>query len=231
MTTTSYTAVIPAAGIGTRMQSQIPKQYLKVADKYLIEYCIDTFLQHPKIEQIIVVIHPEDKTFSQLSVATNSQVHVVIGGAERADSVLAGIEYAKTTLNSEWVLVHDAARPGLSMEAISRLIDQVKNTDGGILALPATDTIKQSHDGSVDKTLDRNRIWMAQTPQMFKTQALHNAISQALALNIMITDEASAMEIQGIDVKLVVGEAANMKVTQPQDLPLVEFYLNQMESD
>ncbi len=232
-----YTAIIPAAGIGRRMQSDIPKQYLTIAGKTLLEHCANVFLCHPLIDHVVVVVHPNDAEAARL---LSKDVHVITGGAQRADSVLAGVQYAQETLRSEWVLVHDAARPGINIALIDNLIATVKGTEGGILALPAVDTVKGASrktqcatDDSdavpttIDKTLNRETIWLAQTPQMFKTAALQQALEYALSKKLQITDEASAMELMGVEVCLVEGTAENFKVTKPADLALAGFYISQ----
>ncbi|MFC3123295.1 2-C-methyl-D-erythritol 4-phosphate cytidylyltransferase [Agaribacter flavus] len=231
----SYTAVIPAAGIGARMQAYKPKQYLKIQKKTLLEHSVNAFTNHPLIEHIIVVVHPDDETARTI---LTKDVHIVVGGEERCDSVLAGVNYAHEQLQSEWVLVHDAARPGINSGLISKLIDNVKCSTGGILALPLVDTVKQisptasaehSNTPRVDKTLDREKIWSAQTPQMFKTAALQQALQFAIQHSLSITDEASAMEAMGTEVLLVEGHPMNFKVTKPEDLQLAEYYLAQSQ--
>ncbi len=226
-----YTAIIPAAGIGARMQTSTPKQYVSINGKTMLEHTVNVFLNEPMIDQVIVVIHPEDKHFKSLHISSSPKLHTVIGGEERADSVLAGVAFADSELQSEWVLVHDAARPGLSNEALQRLIYELSNSSGGILATKCVDTVKQSSDETIDKTLNRQKIWLAQTPQMFRTSILLQALSDAKRNKLTITDEASAVEMQGIDVKLVEGEKSNFKVTTPEDLMLAEYYLSKEEKE
>lgn len=191
----------------------------------MIEHTIRVFLDASIIDQVVVVLHPEDTVFETLSISTHSKLHVVIGGEERADSVLAGVEFAHAELGSEWVLVHDAARPGLTHTALARLIEASADASGCILATLSVDTVKQSSQDTIDKTLDRSRIWMAQTPQMFPTNILLHALSDARSNKLAITDEASAVEMQGISIKLVEGEKSNFKVTTPDDLVLAQYYL------
>lgn len=220
-----YSAIIPAAGIGSRMQADIPKQYLKIHGLTILEHTLHVFLEEPIIDQVVVVTHPDDRVFDTLSIAKHTKLHVVAGGEERADSVLAGVAFARTQLNSEWVLVHDAARPGLSTSALRRLISGTSDSSGGILATLSVDTVKQGAGKTIDKTLDRSKIWLAQTPQLFPTNILLHALSDAKKNKLNVTDEASAVEMQGIEVKLIEGEKSNFKITTPDDLVLAEYYL------
>ncbi|WP_370545297.1 2-C-methyl-D-erythritol 4-phosphate cytidylyltransferase [Glaciecola sp. MH2013] len=246
--------MLPAAGVGSRMQAAVAKQYLLLNAKPVIEHCIEQLLRHDAIERVIVALHPNDKHFQMLACANDPRVHTVVGGKDRVDSVLAGLKaYADianaATDSPHGVLVHDAARPCITHQEIEQLLmhyeslvrleeekpaDTAEANFGAILATPVVDTIKmaQAHDislrstSAIEKTIDRNLLWQAQTPQIFPLHALINAIETGLKNNRVITDEASAMEYLGATVQLVEGRSSNIKITRPCDLSLAEFYLN-----
>lgn len=227
-------AVIPAAGSGTRMQSDIPKQYLPLAGRCLLEHSLTVLLDNPDIASIAVALGPDDNRAASLDLLRDPRVRTTIGGDERADSVLAGLAcLGAYAADDDWVLVHDAARPCLPAGDLRRLISTVRGSDiGGILAEPVVDTVKQaSADGLVEATLDRDRLWRAQTPQMFRLGELRQALRRSLALGVAVTDEASAMEHAGFPVQLVRGSAANLKVTVAEDLALAAWYLQQRKDD
>lgn len=227
-------AIVPAAGVGSRMKADLPKQYLKLHNKTILEHTVDKLLEHPCIDKVIIAVSDDDTYFTQLSLASNNNVLRVIGGLERADSVLSGLDYLLHIVKEPdaWVLVHDAARPCVDLADIDKLIAQVVATeDGGILAAPVRDTMKRGNDTAlIDETVDRENLWHALTPQMFKVQPLHDALSGAMKAGISITDEASAMEWAGCKPKLVIGRMDNFKITQPEDLALAAFYLGERVS-
>jgi 2-C-methyl-D-erythritol 4-phosphate cytidylyltransferase len=215
------------------MQTKTPKQYLQIAGKTVLEHSINAFINHPLVARVIVCLHPEDEAFSQLSIASHAKIKRVDGGEQRADSVLNGLSFLQNIDATGWVLVHDAARPGLSRCALNRLLAARETCTGAILALPIVDTVKLAKPAdsftsfSIAKTIDREGLWQAQTPQMFQVEALYAALSRALNDGIELTDEASAMEYTGAEVGLIEGELSNMKITRPEDLALAEFYLRQ----
>ena len=219
-----YTVVVPAAGIGQRMQADRPKQYLTIAGKTILEHTLENLYAHPQIEQIIVAINPLDQYFDSLPIASKTWVKRVDGGGERADSVLAGLNSIQ---NADWVLVHDAARPCLAQDDLSKLLATAEHSEhGAILACRVRDTMKRgntSHD--ILHTESRDNLWHALRPQFFPLDALRSALGQAMAQGIAITDEASAIEWAQGKVHLVEGRSSNIKVTQPEDLHLAEFYL------
>ncbi|MDO6684290.1 MULTISPECIES: 2-C-methyl-D-erythritol 4-phosphate cytidylyltransferase [unclassified Agarivorans] len=222
-----YTALLPAAGIGSRMQASIPKQYLSLGEKTILETTAAAFLSHPAIAKVIVVLHPNDRWFKDLSIACSPSIQTVEGGDERADSVLAGLQ---TINDDEWVLVHDAARPCITHQDISLLIASCEqHQHGGILASPVRDTMKRSADGKVEHTVSREQLWHALTPQMFLVQSLKQNISNAMAAGEKITDEASAMEWAEQPVSIIEGRSDNIKVTCPEDLALAKWYLSQQQ--
>lgn len=226
-----FTAVVPAAGVGKRMGSACPKQYLHLAGKTLLEHTLDVLISHPRINHIVLALGEQDEYFSDLPIHNAPWLTRVKGGAERADSVLAGLQAA---CDAEWVLVHDAARPCLSHEDLDALINQTQTSgQGAILATPVRDTMKRANALSPEQiahTESREHLWHALTPQMFPRETLLAAIQTALAEDIDVTDEASAMEWAGHTVHLVEGGATNIKVTRPADLALAEFYLTNRNS-
>jgi 2-C-methyl-D-erythritol 4-phosphate cytidylyltransferase len=221
-------AILPAAGIGSRMGGDLPKQYIEVAGATIFEHSLSALLACPRLSSVVVALHPHDSRAAALPVFDDMRVQSVVGGAQRSDSVLAGLEaLAPQAAADDWVLVHDAARPCLQLEDILRLIATVTDRGmGGILAEPVVDTVKQAgEDGLVAATLDRKTLWRAQTPQMFRLGELHEALQRAARLGLAVTDEASAMEMAGYPVQLVRGSSRNLKVTVPADLQLAAWYL------
>ncbi|WP_416307938.1 2-C-methyl-D-erythritol 4-phosphate cytidylyltransferase [Neptunicella sp. SCSIO 80796] len=222
-----YTVVVPAAGVGKRMQADRPKQYLHIAGKTLLEHSLERLIQHPQIDKIIVALDKHDPYFEDLPIAQSDWLIRVEGGKERADSVLAGLKAMNT---AEWVLVHDAARPCLSRNDLNKLLALSQGGIGGLLATPVRDTMKRANsDSKVLKTESRVNLWHALTPQFFPYQQLLDALQQGLDSGLEITDEASAIEAFGGEVILVEGSATNIKVTHPDDLQLAEFYLSHLQ--
>jgi 2-C-methyl-D-erythritol 4-phosphate cytidylyltransferase len=239
-----FVVVVPAAGVGKRMKAQCPKQYLSIDQQTILEHTVFRLLSHPLIAHVVIAISEGDEYFKDTALNVNSNISVVHGGAERVDSVLAGLH----SINSEdfpWVMVHDAARPCVSLDDISALIDQTqRNNCGGLLAYPVRDTMKKarsvhSHQKNiastnkemVEKTIEREDLWHALTPQLYKTNELISAISQALQSNITITDESSAIEYAGFGSLLVEGNGNNIKITRPDDLTLASFILSQQNAE
>ena len=226
-----YTVVVPAAGVGKRMLTDRPKQYLMLAGLTVLEQTLYGLIAHPQIKHVVLALAPEDPYFETLDISSASWITRVDGGKERADSVLAGLQSIPV---NEWVLVHDAARPCLHHGDLDRLLRLAQQGDiGGILATPVRDTMKREspeQQGTVQHTEDREGLWHALTPQFFPVQALHQALSQALKSGKNITDEASAMEYMGAKVSLVEGDASNIKITRPADLALAEFYFKQRKT-
>lgn len=229
-----YWAVVPAAGIGTRMGSDLPKQYLLLNDRPVIEHTLRTLLGHPKIVKVIVAIADSDQCWANTSVSRQSGVQRVAGGAERADSVLNGLlSLQGDAAADDWVLVHDAARPCLHGADLDHLIETLRNhAVGGLLGYPLSDTIKHVNDQAlVLETLPREQLWRAFTPQMFRYGALRTALEYARSGAFQVTDEASAMELYGLLPQLVKGRSDNIKITRPEDLELARFYLSQHSSN
>lgn len=204
------------------MQADRPKQYLTLAGRALIEHTLDCFLDQPGLKGLLVCLAPDDPWWSGLACASDKRIATTCGGRERADSVLAGLKalLAQGAGSDDWVLVHDAARPNLAPSDLHKLLAQLADDPvGGLLAVPVRDTLKCADaEGRVASTPDRSAFWQAYTPQMFRLGALHDALMQALASGVMITDEASAMEYAGMAPQLVEGRSDNIKVTRPEDL-------------
>lgn len=223
-------AVLPAAGIGSRMQAECPKQYLTIGHQTILEHAIHALLRHPRITQVIVAISPEDQQFKTLPIASDPRVLVTEGGQQRADSVLAGLQLAG---NAHWVLVHDAARPCLHPDDLERLLAITAYSKvGGILAAPVRDTMKRAQVGQciISHTVERQDLWHALTPQLFPLELLKLCLQRALDEGATVTDEASALEHCGYHPLLVAGRADNIKVTRPEDLALAAFYLTQLNN-
>lgn len=221
------TAIVPAAGIGSRMGANCPKQYLTLAGKTILEHTLGCLLSHPAIARVIVALAPHDGWFEQLAVAADPRILRVEGGIERAYSVLNALHVAQ----GKWVLVHDAARPCLCHGDLDKLIATAMACDGAILGSRVRDTMKRTDGaGNIVATVEREQLWHALTPQMFPTGTLKRALEEGLALGALITDEASAMERAGFTVKMVEGRADNIKVTRPEDLSLAELFLQQQSA-
>jgi len=222
-------AVVPAAGVGKRMQADRPKQYLSLAGKTVLEQTLARLLASGAFQAVVVAISVEDPYWPELTVSRHQQVITAAGGKERADSVLSALKALQgRAAEDDWVLVHDAARPCLTTADIRQLIDTLKDDAvGGILALSSHDTLKQVEDGDkISATVDRKHIWRALTPQMFRYGMLRDALQQAEG-NPAITDESSALEILGLQPKIVEGRPDNIKITRPEDLALAQFYMEQ----
>lgn len=222
-------AVLVAAGRGTRLAGERPKQYLELAGLTLLEHSLSALLSMDSIERVIVVLAAGDDHAPTLAALRQPRVQLVTGGAERGDSVLAGLTaLQKIAHDKDWVLVHDAARPCVAQADIRQLMERVRGSGiGALLAEPVVDTIKTgTADGLVQNTLDRSTLWRAQTPQMFALGALRTALQRALQAGRPVTDEAAAMEYAGQPVALVAASAPNPKVTVPGDLALAGLYLD-----
>ena len=229
--------VIPAAGSGQRMQSELPKQYLKIHNKTLIEHTLDCFLEHDQIAGVVVVLSSSDKYWQSLNIKSKSKPLLTVqGGSNRSDSVMQGLNYLDQINNvpeSSWVLVHDAARPCLSKTDLDSLL-AIRGTDsvGGLLASPVRDTMKRAviteknnHIKTVSQTESRENLWHALTPQMFRLGALQNALEQSHKQGFDVTDESSAMEFIGEKPIIVESIHNNIKVTLPSDITLAAFIL------
>jgi len=236
----SIWALVPAAGIGKRMQSDIPKQYLLLNDRPVIEHTINSLLTSEYIDGVVIALNADDNYWQDINITSDKPVLLASGGAERADSVLNGLNYLAQceTFNeaTDWVMVHDAVRPCLRQQDIEKLVFEVENEAGGLLALPVRDTMKRQNDNvdnneaTVAKTVDRENLWHALTPQYFPAKSLKNALEKALGNNYAVTDESSAMEMAGFAPRLVHGNEDNIKITRPDDLRLADLYLQSQKT-
>jgi len=219
-----HIALVPAAGTGTRVGAPLPKQYLPLGARTMLEWSVDALCAVPWIERVVVVVAADDRRAATLLRARPRVEVLAQGGATRRDTVLAGLQaLTRRHAAGDWVLVHDAARPALDPAALERLRDAVAASSvGGLLALPVGDTVKRTADSrSVAATLDRESLWAAQTPQMFRLGLLLGA----LVAHADVTDEASAIERAGYAPLLVEGTRANFKVTSAEDVALMRLVL------
>lgn len=219
--------VVPAAGRGARFGGEVPKQYCEVAGRTVIAHTLERLLSHPSIAGAMVVLAADDAYWRDSAVTDlDKPVLTCVGGAERADSVLAGVDALPDTVRADaFVLVHDAARPNLAHADLDRLLDLGRaDPVGAILAAPVRDTLKRAgDDGGIDRTESRERLWRAFTPQLFRRMQLSRALRAAADAGVAITDEAMAMERQGLRPLLVEGREDNFKITTPADLARFEF--------
>lgn len=224
----SIIAIVPAAGVGARASrpgaESVPKQYRPLAGQPMLRHAVAALLADDRVSQVRVAVTPGDGWVDQAVAGLPRTVWRACGGATRADTV-AGALADSGVPDDTWVLVHDAARPGLPAAALARLIDAcLADPVGGLLALPVADTVKGG-DERVERTLDRNGLWLAQTPQMFRAGALRDALTAAAVNGVAVTDEASALEAAGYAPLLVPGAMRNFKVTWPDDFELMEKWL------
>jgi 2-C-methyl-D-erythritol 4-phosphate cytidylyltransferase len=213
------------------MAADRPKQYLQLDGLTILEHSLLCFLDHPRLKGLVISLAVDDPYWPTLPCALDARIQQVVGGRERADSVLNALLHlhANGADDNDWVLVHDAARPNLARSDLDHLLGELANDPvGGLLAVPAKDTLKRADaNGRVTETVDRSFIWQAYTPQMFRLGALHRALADGLVSNVAITDEASAIEWAGQSPRLIEGRADNIKVTRPEDLE----WLRQRRSD
>ena len=228
-----YFALLPAAGVGARMAADGPKQYLTVGGKPMIRHAVEAFQNCDLIAHTFVVVSETDGQADSALPPADGVTVLRCGGATRMDTVLNALRALRSAVNdNDWILVHDAARPGLTPALIARLIAGVgDNPAGGLLALPVVDTVKRGAPGGAvaggsvsAATVPRNGLWLAQTPQMFSYQLLLRALGSAPDANA-ITDDASAVEMLGLSPQLVEGHPRNLKVTLPADIRIAELYL------
>ena len=226
-----HVALIPAGGVGQRLGARVPKQYLELAGQTVIEHSVSRFLAEPWIDAVIVVVRRDDPFAGRLPALSQPRVVLArVGGATRRDTVLNGLaEGARLALlgSDDWVYVHDAARPGLDRESLLRLAGTLEDEPcGALLCQPVTDTVKRVDPVGSDfargqirsaGTVDRSRLWLAQTPQVFPAGALRRALQR----HPSVTDEASAIEADGGKPRLIEGKRMNLKITTVEDLILM----------
>lgn len=220
--------VVPAAGVGKRMGAKIPKQYLELDGRLVIEHTLERVLLHPAIDGLYIALSEEDRYWENTEFAKHPDLVRVDGGSERCFSVLNALQaLARHAHPDDWVLVHDAARPCLRRADVTHLIQMLESHPaGGLLGMPVRDTMKRTSDtDQVSSTVDRQNLWHAFTPQMFRFGKLYAAMQGAIGAGHLVTDEASAIEWSGEQPLMVEGHPDNIKITRPEDLPLAEFFL------
>jgi 2-C-methyl-D-erythritol 4-phosphate cytidylyltransferase len=231
-----FWAVVPAAGVGRRFGGPVPKQYLELCGRAVIDHSLATLLEHPACEGCFVALSADDAWWPETAHATNSRVWPVPGGAERSDSVANALDaLSERAGEGTWVLVHDAARPCLTRVDLDRLLSALGGeTVGALLAVPVHDTVKvadaDDHVVRVARTLPRHELWRAYTPQAFPLGRLRHALAQARVSGAAITDEAGAVEQLGLQPALIEGRADNLKITQTDDLSLAQFFLERQRA-
>ncbi|MET0506081.1 MAG: 2-C-methyl-D-erythritol 4-phosphate cytidylyltransferase [Luteibacter sp.] len=222
--------VIPAAGKGVRAGGDRPKQYQPIAGRPMLDHTLERLAAHPRIAGFVVVIAADDRHFSSMDSVGGKPLVVAVGGGERSDSVLAGLNALPSTVGEDdFVLVHDAARPCVRAADITRLVDLAGTGEGGLLGAPLRDTLKRADgEGRSLATEPRDGRWRAFTPQMFRRGALAHALRLAADAGIVVSDEAMAMERTGVSPLLVEGSEDNIKVTTLADFALAEFLLGRI---
>lgn len=224
-------AIVPAAGSGKRMQNRLPKQYLAIAGKPVLQWTLQALIKHPKVDGIVVGAAQDDtdckRIVSQLSESYRKPILISPGGTERAMTVHNAIErLLQEEQTSCFALVHDAARPCVSQAEIDALIKAISyHQSGAVLALPVADTLKRANGDTIVETVERTHLWRAQTPQLYDARQLLAALKSCLELGKIPTDESQAMEWQGCFAKLVAGSANNIKLTYEQDIETIRRYL------
>ena len=221
-------ALIPAAGRSVRFGGTTLKQYAHLLGMPVMAQSMAAVERHDAVESVSVALAPDDGIFDQLIRPHYPSVQTVTGGDSRAQTVMNGLRFIiQQHPDCEWVLVHDAARPCLSLADLSRLLDEGLQSDpGAILAVPVNDTLKLADEaGCIEQTVDRSHCWAAQTPQLFRINELILNLEAALSAGLTPTDEASAMEYAGAHPLLVKGSTSNIKITGAEDLALAEFIL------
>lgn len=223
-------AVVPAAGRGTRFGGEIPKQYLDVGGRSVLEYTLEALLAHASVAGVMVAVSADDRLWPGWTEFAGKPVLACVGGDNRAASVLAALDaLPESVRGDDFVLVHDAARPNLALDDLDRLLERGRaDPVGAILAAPVRDTLKRAgDDGGIDGTEPRERLWRALTPQLFRRLQLSRALQGAAEAGLEVTDEAMAMERQGLRPLLVEGAESNFKITTPADLARFAFERSQ----
>jgi 2-C-methyl-D-erythritol 4-phosphate cytidylyltransferase len=228
MSDPKFWAVIPAAGLGRRMGGGLPKQYLELDGRPVIDHAVERMLLHPRLDGLVIALREDDAWWPDTEFADHPDVMRVAGGAERCHSVQNALEALAARADpDDWVLVHDAARPCLRRVDVTRLVDTLAGDPvGGLLGVPLHDTVKRTDEaGRVVATVPRDNLWRAFTPQMFRLGVLRDALRAAIDAGVPVTDEASAIERAGHAPRLVEGHADNLKITRLGDLELAAFFL------
>lgn len=239
-TPAKFFGIIPCGGTGQRFGGPTPKQYIQLGARTVLEHSVEALLSDPRVHTVFVVVSPND-TEAEALLGSNPKVNVLpLAGKQRTNTVLNALNHLLENFKiaeTDWVLVHDAARPGLGAQALTRLIDEAsQHVAGGLLAMPVADTLKSTEtteDNTViaQRTVPRQGLWAAQTPQMFRAQALSLAITECLYKGMDLTDEASAIETMGISPLIVEGHLENMKITRPSDFQALKKLLGLSEKE
>ena len=228
-----YFLIVPASGIGQRMNSTIPKQYIILENGLtILDQCLNTILSNDLISGFIVALNKKDSHFKSSDFAKDPKlISIVTGGKERFHSVLNALNALDQTAKpNDWVLVHDAVRPCIRKEDINKLIEEVADDKvGGILANRIVDTVKQKNDDGLVSTIDRQKLYIAQTPQMFRYDILKDSIEKAIKSNMHITDESEALESLNYSIRIVEGSSSNIKITTQEDIHLANYFLKHHE--
>ena len=229
-------AVVPAGGVGSRMGAALPKQYLQLLGIPVIQLTLERLFACDRVERLVLGISRDDEHWRALGFKHSRLTAVVDAGEERVDTVENCLHFImEQGGEQDWALVHDAARPCVRPDEIERLIETVQRQgEGGILAVPVSDTLKRSHRKSVPRILEtvpRDDLWRAMTPQLFRVEELLNAIQSAREAGVLITDEASAMEAAGIQPLLQSCSPDNIKITLPQDIQFAEMSMRAQEQE
>lgn len=226
-------ALVPAAGSGQRMGGELPKQYLPLAGQPVLLHTLKRLCQYPHIVAVQVALAADDPHWPALAamLPADKLLPPATGGDSRAISVLNGLlALARHAAPTDWVMVHDAARPCLRQADLDALVAALDTGDGAILGVPVADTLKRVDSGMITATVDRSGLWRAFTPQVFRLGALQQALQAVLAEDVDITDEASAMAWAGYQPRMVRGHGDNIKITLPEDLLLAERVLLSSEN-
>lgn len=234
MSAPRFWAVVPAAGIGSRMAAGMPKQYLILGSYTVLEYTLSRFCLHDGITGVVAVIASDDHRWSQLGISEHEKIRRADGGAERMHSVLNGLKLLRREAAADdWVLVHDAARPCIRQDDITKLMNNLQyHPVGGLLGWPVRDTMKRVDDNSeVLETIDRSGLWHALTPQMFHLGELQSALEDVIDADRVVTDEAQAMELTGRMPRFIKGAPDNIKITLNTDLELADIYIRSQEME
>jgi len=220
-------AVIPAAGSGRRMGSETSKQFLRIGSRPILFYTLEKFERVPEVEQVILVVREEDLMYAAQEAVDRFGIRkvnkIVAGGAERQDSVFAGLRAIEG--QPDLVVIHDAVRPFVSEELIRLSIQHAARYAAVVTAVPLIGTVKRVIAGEVVETVDREQLWEIQTPQVFRYELILTAYEEAEREEFRATDDAALVERIGASVRVLVGERSNIKITTPEDLALAEFLL------
>lgn len=225
-------AVIPASGIGQRMQSALPKQYLSFCGKTILEHTLDRVLECPLVNGAVLVLREKDPYWQGLNYQPAKPFHIAVGGEHRQDSVINGLSMLCDLFAGAYALVHDAVRPLVPQADLIKLVESLQTTQyGALLGSPVADTLKkQNTRGVVDTTVERGGLWRAFTPQLFEAEILLDALMKAKQSGQNLTDESAAMEALGYQPLLVEGSSENIKITLPDDLELAEIIWQKQNS-